>query len=813
MTMKTFSMFVLLAAAAVNADIYMHSPRGSNNRLNEDTRERTNGDRLFNSQNNDRGGSNVGDTQGESFYEGSVLPLEWTNQHSCGISTEAGQANNDCNVIWQFMCHARVRDGTVTDQIPVNNDDCNGNCDLDGQYGRHESQDYYNLCSMTQRNLGLYTAAQDVLGDPGTGQDAPAGVAGAGAIATRQNPDGNRRGYECDEERDYYPYWRASPWVDIAIFTNTPERCEQYMTQSQNVMGRGMCDVGDPNLLVAKVATVGWIPSNPDDCATMGYTWVQNAVPAHNVAPPACVESMPQRDNHNGNTDGTAAGQVAGFNSVFNWTIPSLAGDNCVVRVRYNISSAENGGAQMDQVADPTYGSYGFAALNSVGPSHDYMMNQLPPNSADTPNAGDATKLDVWTQFALTEGEAAQGERDYVMRNNPQPNIFAEGTVAGEVPRFQLAINTDQFFRTFEDRSHAILLGVSRESTAGLSPLSVGLYEAVPAAAVIYNVNVRGKRGNNQQTYPGLEYDMVPNRLEVMVGDYVHFQWTGSDNNPGNNNGEGNQGEDRSNVVMLRNRLDYPEPGLAENVAASKYPTHGAWGRNLPVEDIAIDPFLGWNKQVLDDMAVLGIDNAHVSIAPMQVKAGAEGTWNYISTRNNNFTNRNHKAQVVVRAVGEATASMGYSGGHVFAGPAYLKVHAGTLAKQHKVTFISGPAANEWESNWVSVEVFAQGNSAHAFHVKEGKENTIDLQMAYTPSPFTTPQLYKTVDGVTTAMKADFNHERGTMLAQVNSGGMHVVKYHVNMPLVAGVGAATLFMLSAVVAGTVASFRKVSKSA
>ena len=53
-----------------------------------------------------------------------------------------------------------------------------------------------------------------------------------------------------------------------------------------------------------------------------------------------------------------------------------------------------------------------------------------------------------------------------------------------------------------------------------------------------------------------MEYDFTPNKLQVTKNDYVHVQWTGSDNNPNNNAGQGRRGTDRSNMILLNEEVN-----------------------------------------------------------------------------------------------------------------------------------------------------------------------------------------------------------------------------------------------------------------
>ena len=82
----------------------------------------------------------------------------------------------------------------------------------------------------------------------------------------------------------------------------------------------------------------------------------------------------------------------------------------------------------------------------------------------------------------------------------------------------QLALNTAQLGRTFQDRSHVIIL--KPRSTLPLK------YQH----SNIYYIGGMGKRGNIVQAYPAMEYRFTPERISVTTDDVLCFVWSGEKN-------------------------------------------------------------------------------------------------------------------------------------------------------------------------------------------------------------------------------------------------------------------------------------------
>merc|ERR1719166_790050 len=113
----------------------------------------------------------------------------------------------------------RNGDTTNTPNAPNNIDDIknqfDNNNNNDQLRGRHESEEFYYFAKKRERNKGLFTADQNLKGNS--------------QKYTRQNPNGNRRGLEVPEERDYMPWWFPTPWKPMAWIGNDVEFCEKVI--------------------------------------------------------------------------------------------------------------------------------------------------------------------------------------------------------------------------------------------------------------------------------------------------------------------------------------------------------------------------------------------------------------------------------------------------------------------------------------------------------------------------------------------------------------------------------------------------------
>jgi len=663
---------VINLTSYVRSDCYMHTPRGSNNRNNEKSANRANGNRMFDSQNNNRGGYNVGDRtdqaagndrskQFEMTYfmspldkKGkSVLPIEWTNQHGCGGNDDDNPHKLNCNLVIQMMCQeddgddstdfGEMRDGINTqtnDFTAVQNNKDETYQEFKNRRAQNEKKDrgvnenyeWYDKCNERERNKGLFTADQNLKGDS--------------AKHTRQNPDGTRRGYECPEERDYHPYWHPSPWKDIIVLAENKSRCDVYQKESFNVRPRHECvhnwknaQADDPPKHYAE-------ENNEEKCKENGGEWKEFnnfleildfdkatcdqknandermkgkltwALPMGykkekclvKLEEPRCEEAMWSRVNHLGN--GVDLEPLHIF-----WELPSFPSkksQRCVLRIRYNISTDD------------------YDPINT-----DSRFN---------------------------------GEDNSPVTQNPRLEIGLPGQT------LRLAINTAQFGRTFQDRSHVFKLK-SAESFF------------TEEGQTLHAVQVRGKRGNIVQTFPAVEYDFFPTNLKMEENDLLHFSWTGSNtHNNGNPAGDGQAGDagqgtggtDRNNVCGMGDRntnfilpADHPN-NLCEGIRNIVFSGAGPEGVAYPI-DTARHPYakndaciqmmssgfykcfsaehnancdghsLDTKAQTMNNL----LNNAPASF-PGIVLQLKPGTYNYTCSRNNAYTNRSQKATIIV---------------------------------------------------------------------------------------------------------------------------------------------------------------------
>jgi hypothetical protein len=356
-----------------------------------------------------------------------------------------------------------------------------------------------------------------------------------------------------------------------------------------------------------------------------------------------------------------------------------------------------------------------------------------------------------------------------------------------------LAVNTNQYGRTFQDRSYVFSIKKRNDGPA-------------PPTGTIWNVNVRGKRGNIVQNYPATEYDFFPIRLQAKVGSYIHFQWTGSNTNPNNNAGQGRQGSDRHNAVLLR-EANYMEVGLVEEDDKITYDTKldsvGHWGNSYPAriddEDLT---FFGLDWEEMKALALNGAEGegfqnggeqselddsgTYFDLGPK--KTTEKGIYHYLSTRNNNFSNRDQRAKIVVSDEESNSALIGALGGSVSTSSAKITFAAGEIAIT-TVTVTESPSStssslSDVSSSFITVTPYDFG----------GGKFTAEIE--YESDPLGTDAVYhsESFHG-TWRQNGNAKFSSGVATFSASQGGIYAVTTVTNWGAVVGIAIACAVVL------------------
>ena len=352
--------------------------------------------------------------------------------------------------------------------------------------------------------------------------------------------------------------------MDIVVMTSdfTAERCDYYQAESQNVKAKNFCNGTKDDPDNAGQVIAGDMHNNELACTTNGFNWVEQAPWSTNPLAPITGVAAPECIEAPWSRDNHLGNGLNGYANQYQWELPQVTTPvTCVLRLRYNIST----------------GDYGEG-------------------------------LNGWNIDAAMNGDNTPFEDNEDMD-------FGQGV------NLRLNINTDQYGRTFQDRS----------STFTIKPRPAGIGNE----ATIYNLNVKGQRGNIVQNYPAVEYDYMPSQLSITTADYVHRQVTGSNTTPAGA-GQGQESTDRHNFVQI-------------DQAAVNYPSDLADVTQIgDIDPLSEEGFLMVKRWALLDQNDNEIDDASPHQDFGLVRYSQTGSIHYMNTRNNNFTNRSQKGSLLI---------------------------------------------------------------------------------------------------------------------------------------------------------------------
>ncbi|KAJ7333536.1 hypothetical protein OS493_017073 [Desmophyllum pertusum] len=592
--MKTIFVWGCLLAVLIEpcmSDIYMHFPPGSNNRLNGNLDNVQNAARLFDSQNNGKAGYNVGDNgdvnPGTNIPEYRQLPMQF---YMGGCSADV---KSEVEIMWTNQHGTGLKtDDRVESQVIL-------------QYMCQEFPDYKFPNGELPDKANVFTLfALNTIRN--------------GQLGTTQGfTNGQRENLFIKNDRGLH---EPSNYYQSYI---RRDRNKGLFTADQNL--------GGDQAIFTRQNAGGTrrgleVPEERDYYPYWGPTpWNDIAVLVSNKKTRVEIRNYVNSPEY-----GFSYLCIMPTKLPPNADCPPRNKDNvreekCVAKYINETLCKEAGGEWTKFITNYLERTKGIlSTCHSVGEtklkrgyhtnhtgSHKELMERYNITTDDVPREFDASNnTDV--------------------QNNPKTKAVDGKT------ELQLALNTAQLGRTFQDRSHVIIL----------KPRS-SLPEKFQHSNIYY-IGGMGKRGNIVQAYPAMEYRFTPERLTVTTNDVVCFVWSGSNNNPTGRAGQGTDRTDRTNVCWVKEGCSSLKPAACSS---------------LPLE--VVDHVDEFNADKLNLHLNTGcyegdkplqneLNNAPASCNPPCFQIKKPGEYCYMGTRNNNFSNRRHIGQITVTAPDQA---------------------------------------------------------------------------------------------------------------------------------------------------------------
>jgi hypothetical protein len=262
---------------------------------------------------------------------------------------------------------------------------------------------------------------------------------------------------------------------------------------------------------------------------------------------------------------------------------------------------------------------------------------------------------------------------------------------------------------------------------------------------------------------------------------------------------------------------------FAENQVLTNPPSYGQYGRsypqkatsaapvaegvtpvtfaNLPLAEAMTLAIAGANSMVQSFSGVqqLGGENSELddvgtyfNMKPFQ--ATTNGVYNYLCTRNNNFSNRDQKARLIVGDLSKTTGYLGTGGGVVVGDTATVRAGAGALTSLSTITILaSGPSIHP-ESTFGDTPAsdYIELNPL-VLPLQPGR--TIGIEIQYKPNPLGKATTYRAATYTSSWETVPASYTETSATVETDRGGIFVVATKTNWGAVVGVTIAVLVII------------------